>query len=140
MRYALGLGLLMVLLGCEKTESKKVTIETPSANKTVEVEYSYKEKPKFVEKLKGELNDLNAQMKDLGTKMSDSTESAREKMRPKYEALKEKSKNLDVQLEKVQNATEDTWNDVKAGAQRAFDEVKDGFRDAKNWVADKLKQ
>jgi len=130
----------VALVGCEKTETKSMTVSTPSGSKSVEVEYSYKEKPAFVEKLKSEASDLNAQMKELGNKMSNSTEAAREKLRPKMDALKEKSKNLDVQIDKAQNATESTWNDVKAGARNAFEDAKQSFRDAKDWTADKLKQ
>ena len=130
----------IALVGCEKTETKSMTVATPSGSKTVEVEYSYKEKPAFIAKLKDEAKDLNAQMKDLGDKMANSTEDAREKLRTKMDALKEKSKNLDVQIDKAQNATESTWNDVKAGAKNAFEDAKQSFRDAKNWTADKLKQ
>jgi hypothetical protein len=131
--------LLLATSACNKTETTTVTSQTEKGSaKKVEVEYSYSEKPKLVEKLKSELNEVNGEIKRVGDKMADSTEQARAEAKPKLEALKEKAKNLDVYIDKAQNATESTWNDVKAGSQKALDEAKAGFTEARQWLSDKI--
>jgi hypothetical protein len=41
-------------------------------------------------------------------------------------------------LDKAKNATESTWDDVKAGFKKAYSELKDGFNQARQWVSDKI--
>lgn len=119
-----------LMMGC--SESKKASIETTvSADKGVEVDYSYKDKNKFVEKMKDELKSINAELEKLGR-------DVKAESKPQWEKLKEKSKNLEGELAKVENATEGTWNDVKAGSKKAFEDMKEGFRDARDWTAEKI--
>jgi hypothetical protein len=47
---------------------------------------------------------------------------------------------LNVEIEKAQNATASTWEDVKSSSRRAMDDASAGFRDAKAWVGEKLQQ
>lgn len=119
--------------GC--SDSKKATLEAEvkaSDGGGVDVDYSYKEKDKFASKLKKELSEINAEIERAGRDM-------KAEAKPRIEKLKDKARNLDVEIEKVENATEETWNDIKAGSRKAFEEIKAGFRDAREWTAEKIK-
>ena len=124
---------------CSKTETTTSQTEKGAdTSKKIEVEYSYNEKPKFVAKLKEELAEVNDEIKRMGEKISTSTDKAAEEAKPKLEQLKEKAKNLDLNIDKVENSTEATWEDVKAGSKKALEDVKAGFNDARAWAAEKI--
>jgi hypothetical protein len=41
-------------------------------------------------------------------------------------------------LQNVRNATESTWDSVKATSKKAFDSLKAGFQQSRQWVSDKI--
>lgn len=126
---------------CTKTEKTTTTSQTEQggeSSKKVEVEYSYSQKDELVSKMKKQLADVNDELKRFSDKVANSTGSAKEEAKPKLEALKEKARNLDVYIDKAQNATEATWADVKDGSHKALDETKQAFTDARAWLAEKI--
>jgi archaellum component FlaC len=124
---------------CSKTETTTSQTERGAdTSKKIEVEYSYNDKPKLVTKLKSELADVNDEIKRMGDKIASSSDKAAEEAKPKLEQLKEKAKNLDLHIDKVQNSTEATWEDVKEGSKKALDDVKAGFNEARAWAAEKI--
>ena len=124
---------------CSKNETTTSQTEKGTdSSKKIEVEYSYNEKPRFVAKLKEELAEVNDELKRMGEKIAGSTDKPAEEAKPKFEQLKEKAKNLDVHIDKVENSTESTWEDVKAGSKKALEDVKSGFNEARAWAAEKI--
>ena len=121
---------LLLTTACDKNESSAQG-SASVGEKGVEVNVSMKERDDWVSKMKSELKDVNAEIERLA---KDGSAEAK----AKSESLRDKSRNLDVEIEKAQNATAETWNDIKASSKKALDDVKDGFRDAKDWAADKL--
>jgi len=45
---------------------------------------------------------------------------------------------LGKHLDATRNATESTWNDVKAGFKKGYGELKDSFQQARQWVSEKI--
>jgi peptidoglycan hydrolase CwlO-like protein len=125
---------------CTKTETSTVTSQTEqgTGSKKVEVEYSYSQKDELVSKMKSQLADVNSEIKRLSEKVATSAGNAKDEAKPKLEALKEKAKNLDVYIDKAQNASESTWADVKDGSRKALDDAKQGFNEARAWLAEKI--
>ena len=121
---------LLLTTACDRNDAS-ARGSASVGEKGVEVNVSMKERDDWVSKMKSELNDVNAEIERLA---KDGSAEAK----AKSETLRDKSKNLNVEIEKAQNATAETWNDIKAGSKKAFDDVKDGLRDAKDWAADKL--
>ena len=121
---------LLLTTACDKNEAS-ARGSASVGEKGVEVNVSMKERDDWVSKMKGQLNDMNAEIQRLS---KDGSAEAK----VKAESLKDKSKNLNVEIDKAQNATSETWNDIKSSSKKAMDDVKDGFRDAKDWAADKL--
>jgi hypothetical protein len=38
----------------------------------------------------------------------------------------------------VKNATESTWESVKSGTRKAYEALKEGFQQSRQWVSDKI--
>jgi chromosome segregation ATPase len=85
------------------------------------------------------LDAMNRELAEASEKLKDASAKAKADAEPRLQALREQSAALGKQLEKVKDATADTWDDVKSGFQTSFDKVKSGLNDAKNWVSDKIK-
>ena len=58
--------------------------------------------------------------------------------KPKLETLREQTARLNKQLDEAKNATESTWDSVKTTSKKAFNDLKDGFQKARQWVSDKI--
>jgi hypothetical protein len=58
--------------------------------------------------------------------------------RPKLQALRDQAALLEIQLQKVKDADETTWDDVKATSRKAFADLKSGFNSARQWMSDKI--
>jgi ElaB/YqjD/DUF883 family membrane-anchored ribosome-binding protein len=74
----------------------------------------------------------------LAAKIEKSSDAAKAEAKPKLQALREKADQLGKQLDEAKNATESTWDSVKAGSKKAYNELKDGFNQARQWVSDKI--
>jgi hypothetical protein len=134
--YAIGASVVALLLAtaCSKSNTAQGTV---SANQSgVDVDVSYSDRSNFVSKMKGELDDVNNEIRRVSENAAKSTNSPESQAR--LESLKEKATNLNIQIDKVQSATESTWADIKASSQKAYDQAKDSLRNAKDWTAQKL--
>ena len=107
---------LLLTTACEKQSGASASASV--GDKKVDVDVSLKERDDWVSKMKAQVNDVNAEIERLA---KDGSAEAK----VKAESLKEKSKGLNVEIEKAQNATAETWNDVKSGTKKAMDDVKD---------------
>ena len=130
-----------VTFGCERSDTAKqfdkVQTETKQAAQDMK-DYTYAQKSTFVESMKGQLVALNRDLALLSAKVEKSSDSAKAEAKPKLQALRDQADKLGQQLDKAQNATESTWEDVKAGSKKAYDELANGFQQARQWVSDKV--
>ena len=101
-------------------------------------DYSYTQKSEFVEKMQKQLAEINRNLDELSAKVEKSSDTAKAEAKPKLEGLRNQTGKLNKQLEEVKNATESTWNDVKAGFKKGYAELKEGFQQARQWVSDKI--
>jgi len=129
-------------MGCNKEESTTQQINKVQA-KTAEVsqdlkDYTYAQKAEFTEAMQKQLTGINKDLDQLAAKIEKSSDAAKAEAKPKLQALREKADQLGKQLEEAKNATESTWDSVKAGSRKAYTELKDGFNQARQWVSDKI--
>jgi predicted nucleic acid-binding Zn-ribbon protein len=140
---------LLAAGGCSKSNQASLDVNagTSASNESgsskskgpsVDVDYSYSQKNDYVAKLKSQMADINKQIDNLSDKVANASADARAQASPRLEALKAKARNLDVQIDKVQNASESTWDEVKMNSKKAFSDMKDGFRDARQWLSEKI--
>jgi TolA-binding protein len=138
------LGALLLGAACSKSDSSTVRAEGTAATSqsgngpSVEVDYSYSQKSELVAKMKEQLANVNQEIEKLSSKVANSTDSASKDAKARLEELKDKSKNLNVEIGRTESATESTWNDVKASSKKAYNDVKDSFRDAREWASEKI--
>jgi chromosome segregation ATPase len=129
-------------IGCDKTETTsqqldKVQEKTAEAAQDMK-DYAFAQKAQFVEKMQSQLADLNRDLDQLAAKIEKSSDAIQAEARPKLQALRDQTAQLNTQLDGVRNATESTWDSVKSGFQKGYESSKDGFNQARQWVSDKI--
>jgi capsule polysaccharide export protein KpsE/RkpR len=130
------------VVGCDKEgtttqQIDKVQARTAEAAQDLK-DYSYAQKAEFTEKMQSQLARLNKDLDLLAARIEKSTDAAKAEAQPKLQALREQADKLNKQLDVAKNATESTWDGVKASSQRAYNDLKDGFQQARQWVSEKI--
>ncbi|MHB8520985.1 MAG: sll1863 family stress response protein [Limisphaerales bacterium] len=115
----------------------KVKKETKEAAQGIK-DYAYAQKAEFVEKMQGQLNEINRDLDQLSAKVEKSSETTKAEAKTKLKALREQAAKLNTQLDAAKDANESTWNDVKAASRKAYDELKDSFQQLRQWLSDKI--
>lgn len=129
---------LFAAIGCEQKPSDRtpgtVTSEDvrSDAGQAVEtaVEYSQQAKEEFRKKLETQLNELDAKIAKLREKGGDLKDDAKVKWDQKMSDLEKKREAAHAKLAEVGQSSADAWEDVRKGAQSAWDELDKAFRDA----------
>ena len=132
----------ILVMGCSKEATTSEQLDKAQA-KTTEAaqeikDYSYAQKSNFVEKMRGQLAALNADLDQLSAKIEKSSDAAKAEAKPKLQALRDQTAQLNKQFDDVKNATESTWDKVKDGFNKAYASSKDGFQQARQWASDKI--
>src|ERR1700722_16028299 len=101
-------------VGCSKETTTSQQIDKVQA-KTEEVaqnmkDYSYAQKDQFVEFMQGQLKALNRDVDELSAKIEKSSDSVKAEAKPKLQALRDQTAQLNKQLDGARNATESTWD------------------------------
>lgn len=140
----LGLVAAVGLVGCDqkKTTAQKLDqlqAETKAAREDLkEQDYSYAQKAEFTAKLKSQLAGINRDLDQLAAKIASASPAAKAEAEPKLQALRQQAAKLNTQLDETQNATESTWETMKTTSKKGYDELKDGFMQARQWVSEKI--
>jgi ABC-type transporter Mla subunit MlaD len=136
------LSVIAFAVGCnqEPTTSQQIDqAQTATATAAHDMkDYTFAQKTEFVTKMQGQLDALNKDLDQLSAKIETSSDAIKADAKPKLQALRDQSAELTKQLDKARNATESTWESVKATSQKAFDSAKDGFQQARQWLSDKI--
>ena len=130
------------MVGCNQEPSTsqqidKVQTETKQAAQDMK-DYTFAQKAEFVKFMQGQLAALNADLDKLAAKVDSSSDAIKADAKPKLQALRDQATQLNQQLSDAQNATETTWDSVKAGSQKAYDSMARGVTDARQWISDKI--
>ena len=138
MVWTLMLAGLLAASGCEqkpadrtpgKVTSEDVVRDAGQAVKTA-VEFSQQTKEEFQKNLEARLKDLDAEIAKLREKGSNLKGEAKANWDQKMAALETKREAARVKLSEVGDASAEAWSDVQKGAQSAWDELDNAFRDA----------
>ena len=131
-----------IVAGCNKDETTsqqiyKVQTETKQAAQDMK-DYTFAQKAEIVKFMQGQLAALKADLDKLAAKVGSSSDAIKADAKPKLQALRDQATQLNQQLADAQNATETTWDSVKAGSQKAYDSMARGVTDARQWISDKI--
>jgi hypothetical protein len=136
------LSVVAFAVGCNKEPSTSEQLDKVKSETTVAAQdmkaYTFAQKAEFVTKMQGQLDALNKDLDQLSAKIESSSDAVKTEAKPKLQALRDQASELSKQLENARNATESTWDSVKATSQKAFDSAKDGFQQARQWLSDKI--
>ena len=129
-------------VGCNKEQTTsqqidQVQAETKQAAQDMK-DYTFAQKAEFVEKMQGQLAELNRDLDQLAAKIESSSDAVKAEAKPKLQALRDQTAQLNKQLDEAKNATESTWDSVKSGFKKAYASSKEGFQQARQWVSDKI--
>ncbi len=130
------------VIGCDKnptTAQQIETIKTETKQAAQDMkDYTFAQKAEFVKAMQGQLDTLNQDLDKLSAKIESSSAAVKAEAKPKLEALREQATKLNQQLAEARNATESTWDSVKAACKKGYDATVDGFNQARQWVSDKI--
>jgi hypothetical protein len=101
-------------------------------------DYAYTQRAEFAASMQAELDGIQRELDQVEARLAKVGDAARAETQPKLKTLREQVARLAVQLDAVRDATESTWTDVKAGFNRGYAELKDGFQAARQWASDKI--
>jgi len=131
-----------IAVGCdkEKTTAQQIeTVKTETKQAAQDMkDYTFAQKDDYVKFMQGQLTTLNQDLDKLAAKIDSSSDAIKAEAKPKLQALRDQAAKLNQQLAEAQNATETTWDSVKAGTKTAYESVEKGFTEARQWVSDKI--
>lgn len=128
--------------GCDREtgtsqQIEKVETKTTAAAQEMK-DYTYAQKAEFVENMQNQLAAINRDLDQLSAKVEKAGDAAKAEAQPKLQALREKADQLAKQLDQARNVNESTWDSVKATSRKAYNELTEGFNEARQWVSDKI--
>ena len=101
-------------------------------------DYAYAHRAEYVATRQAELAEINRDLDQLAAKIERANDAAKTEATPRLQALREQAVRLNTHLDEAKNATESTWDDVKAGFNQGYSDLKNGFEQARRWVSEKI--
>jgi chromosome segregation ATPase len=115
----------------------KARTETKEAAQAMQ-DYAYAQKADFVDMMKKELAVIQEELDQLSARVDSSSTAAKADAKARLDAIREQWALAKKQLDQAESATEDTWDDVKAGFKRSYGELKDSYDKTRQWLSDKI--
>ena len=136
------LSVTALTMGCDKPATTSQQLDKVQEKTTAVAQemkdYTFAQKAEFTAAMRSQLATINKELDQLAGKIEKSNDAARAEAKPKLQALREKADRLNKQLDEAGNATESTWDSVKETSKKAFNDLKDGFNQSRQWVSDKI--
>jgi chromosome segregation ATPase len=129
-------------LGCKQEPTTnqqldKLKSETKEVARNMK-DYTYAQKAEFTKGMQTQLDALEKDLDKLSAKIESSSDTVKAEAKPKLQALRAQVAGLNKQLESAKDANESTWDSVKAGTSKAYDDLANGFQQARAWVSEKI--
>ncbi|WP_028574419.1 hypothetical protein [Desulfonatronovibrio hydrogenovorans] len=86
----------------------------------------------YVQKIKGKIDEWNAELDRLSAKADQAEGEARIKYQRQMEELQQKQNDLNDKLEKLKGAGDSAWEELKEGIERSWETWKHSFAKAKS--------
>ena len=115
-------------------DAAQATKELTQAKK----DYAFAQKAEFVAEKQTQLTEINRDLDTLSAKVGKASDAIKADVQPKLQTLRDQATKLTKQLDEAKGATESTWDSVKSGSSKAYEDLKDGFQHARQWVSDKI--
>jgi chromosome segregation ATPase len=90
------------------------------------------ERDAYVQKLKGQLDEWNAEIDKLEARAAQATGEAKLKLEEQMTSLRRQRGEAKARLAQLQGATDDAWEQLKTGLDDAWASLKDGIDRARS--------
>ena len=100
--------------------------------------YARAQQAEFVASTESWLAGIKRDLDQLLAKFEAGGNAARAEAESKIRVLRDRSAKLNKRLEEARHASGSAWGGVKAGFKQDCLELKDGFRQARQWASDKI--
>ena len=94
-------------------------------------DYTYEKKDEYRSRLEYQMLELDAKTEELKGKAANASESVKREFEKDMNELSRQKAVLNQKLESVKSSSAAAWEDTKAGAESAWDSVKNTFERAK---------
>lgn len=105
-------------------------------------DYAYSERAALIENRHRELNKIKGELDRLSARVNKSTRAAEAKddaeAKAKIGALRDKWAATKRQLDEAKRASESTWEGLKSGLNKSYDELKESVDETRQWLSDKI--
>ena len=95
-------------------------------------EYTMQQKQEYQKKIESQLDELSKQIDQLKEKAKTVKQDAVAKLESTIEELKKKQQVAEERLPELRSATSKAWVEVKAGVDKAMDDLKKAYEKAKS--------
>lgn len=128
--------------GCDKKQTASQQLDNLQA-KTAEVaqdmqEYSFAQKDEFVATMRTQLAALNRELDELAARTERSSAAVKADAQPRIDALRKQTATLNRQLDDAATATESGWDRFKADVRKTHEASKEEFKQARQWLSEKI--
>ncbi len=146
----IGFALALITSGCTESANKTKSSSGAIDKQTTQAQevadqaaldlktYSFEKKADFTTHMNKQLVKLETEIEELSSKVENSSDKVKAEAKPKLATLKEQASSLRKQIGSVKDATPTTWTGIKADSGKAYDALKLGVLQSREWLADKI--
>ena len=136
----LAIGLAACLYAKDAAAAPQGGSAEPEANEAPPASgyYTYAQKAQFIEDMKRELQMIDDELDLLADKVDRLGGEAKAGAKAKLKIVRAQWAQAEKELQRAENATEPTWNDVKNGFDKVYGEAKDSFEKTRQWINDRI--
>lgn len=102
------------------------------------MDYTYKQRVDFINAMKKELAEIQKDLDELTAKAEKTGKEAKADAKDKIEALRQEMELTKKHIEETEKADERTWEDVKKAFRKANADLKESFKNTRQWLSDKI--
>jgi TolA-binding protein len=100
--------------------------------------YPYAQKTQFAQDMRLELARLERAIDRLSSRVESTSGSVQDEAKAKLQTLRDKSGELNQQLEQAKSATESSWDNVTRQVKQTSAELQDSVRQTRHWLSKKI--
>lgn len=120
-----------------RDSAQAIEDETSDAADDIQ-DFTYEQRANYVAAARMKVQELKRRYDDLSSSVARSSEAVKADSRPRLAELRERIAKLEAQIEAAERTGADGWDRFKADVRNSYAEIKRGFRDARQWMSEKI--
>ena len=111
--------------------------QTKEATEAI-ADYAYAQKSEFVDRMAGELRDIEKELDELAAKVDQSSDEASSDAKARLQTAREKWTEAKQRLDQAERATESDWDEVMRSFDASWSALQDDVGKARRWLSDQI--